>query len=87
MFPIIRPLKKQQIIIAAIRKPNLVSLENCPLLNRINPAALISDALYSLVVYPSYTRFFTNIAGLLLLSALFCLGGLALVRRKKYASL
>ena len=58
-----------------------------PLLNRINPAALISDALYSLVVYPSYTRFFTNIAGLLLLSALFCLGGLALVRRKKYASL
>ena len=59
----------------------------CPLLNRINPAALISDALYSLVVYPSYTRFFTNIAGLLLLSALFCLGGLALVRRKKYASL
>ena len=59
----------------------------CPLLNRINPAALISDALYSLVVYPSYTRFFTNLAGLLLLSALFCLGGLALVRRKKYASL
>ena len=58
----------------------------CPLLNRINPAALISDALYSLVV-PVLHTVFTNIAGLLLLSALFCLGGLALVRRKKYASL
>lgn len=59
----------------------------CPLINRINPAALISDAFYSLTVYPSHERFFSNIAGLLLISALFCLGGFALVRRKKYASL
>lgn len=59
----------------------------CPLINRINPAALISDAFYSLTVYPSHERFFSNIAGLLLISAVFCLGGFALVRRKKYASL
>lgn len=59
----------------------------CPLINRINPAALISDALYSLIIYPSHTRFFSNVAGLLLLSALFCLCGFTMVRRKKYASL
>lgn len=61
--------------------------KTCPLINRINPAALISDALYSLIIYPSHTRFFSNIAGLLLLSALFCLCGFTMVRRKKYASL
>ena len=59
----------------------------CPALNRINPAALISDALYALVVYPSHERYFTNIVTLTILSALFCLGGFFLVRRKKYASL
>lgn len=58
----------------------------CPLLNRINPSALISDALYSLAIYPSYERFYTNIASLLLISALLCVGGFAIVRRKKYAS-
>ena len=59
----------------------------CPLLNRINPAALISDALYALAVYPSPDRYFKNIAGLLTISALFCLGGIALTRRKKYAGI
>ncbi|MCI5874310.1 MAG: ABC transporter permease [Clostridiales bacterium] len=58
----------------------------CPLVNRINPSALISDALYALVIYPSQERFFINIASLLAISAVFCLGGIALVRRKKYAS-
>lgn len=59
----------------------------CPLLNRINPSALISDALYALTVYPSHERFFSNLAGILGVSALFALGGFLLVRRKKYASL
>ncbi len=59
----------------------------CPLLNRINPAALISDALYALVVYPSGERFFMNLAGLLALSAVFFLAGFVFVRRKKYAAL
>ena len=59
----------------------------CPLINHINPSALIADALYSLAIYPSHERFFTNIASLLVISALFCLGGFAMVRRRKYASL
>lgn len=59
----------------------------CPLLNRINPSALISDALYSLAVYPSHERFFSNIVGLLGVTVLFAFGGFLMVRRKKYASL
>ncbi len=60
--------------------------EICPFINRINPAALISDALYALVIYPSMERFFINIASLLAISATLCLSGFALIRRKKYAS-
>lgn len=59
----------------------------CPFINRINPSALISDALYALIIYPSQDRFFVNIASLLAISAIFCLSGFALVRRKKYASI
>lgn len=59
----------------------------CPFFNKINPAALISDSFYALVIYPSHERYFTNIVSLLLLSALFSFGGFILVRRKKYASL
>ncbi len=61
--------------------------EICPLINRINPAALISDALYALIIYPSGERFFVNIASLFTISAVFCFGGLILMRRKKYASI
>lgn len=61
--------------------------EICPLVNRINPAALIADALYALVIYPSNERFFVNITSLLTISAVLCLSGFALIRRKKYASI
>lgn len=61
--------------------------ETFPLLNYINPSALISDAFYALAIYPSHERFFLNIAGLVGISFLFSLGGFLLVRRKKYASL
>lgn len=65
-----------------------IIVENiCPLINRINPAALISDSLYASVIYPSNERFFVNIASLLIISAVFCLGGFALERRKKYANI
>lgn len=59
----------------------------CPFFNKINPAALISDSFYALVIYPSHERYFTNLVSLLLLSSLFSFGGFILVRRKKYASL
>ena len=61
--------------------------QHCPFINRINPAALISDSLYALVIYPSHERYFTNVLTLIILSLLFSFGGFLLVRRKKYASL
>lgn len=65
-----------------------ILIENTyPFLNRINPAALIADALYAVVIYPSKERFFTNIASLLLLSSILCFSGFVMTRRKKYASI
>lgn len=58
-----------------------------PFINRINPAALISDSFYALSVYKSYTRYYQNIGSLLLISAIFCLFGILIVRRERYASL
>ena len=58
-----------------------------PFFNRINPAALISDSFYSLAVYESHSRYMQNIGTLFLLSAVFFLVGVALVRRERYASL
>lgn len=59
----------------------------CPWFNHLNPAALITDSFYSLTVYQSHTRFFENILILFILSAICCLGGVLIVRRKKYAAL
>lgn len=58
-----------------------------PIVNRINPAALISDCFYSLTIYSSSERYWQNIISLLIMSAVLCLGGFLLVRRDKYASL
>lgn len=58
-----------------------------PFVNRINPAALMSDCFYSLAIYDSMERYTRNILTLLLLSFIFCLGGFLFTRRKKYASL
>lgn len=65
----------------------IIVQENCPIFNRINPAALISDCFYSLSVYNTYDRYITNLISLLILGAIFCIGGFLFTRRKKYASL
>lgn len=59
----------------------------CPILNRINPAVLISDSFYSLSVYNTYDRYTKNIITLTIMIIVFTLGGFLLTRRKKYASL
>lgn len=59
----------------------------CPWLNRINPAALITDSFYALTVYQSHERYFTNSISLIIISAVFGLLGILMVRREKYAAL
>lgn len=59
----------------------------CPIINRINPAALISDCFYALATFSTFDRYIQDILTLTLLMILFISGGFFFTRRKKYASL
>lgn len=59
----------------------------CPIINRINPSALITDTFYSLAIYDSLDRYIRNIVTLTLFSVLFTIGGFLITRRKKYADI
>lgn len=65
----------------------MVVEKHVPILNRINPAALISDSFYSLNNYDSLTRYTGNILTLLLMTVLFLVISILVTRRKTYASL
>lgn len=58
-----------------------------PILNRLNPAALISDAFYSLNVYDSYNRYFVDIALLVAIMVVLLTISVQILRRNTYASL
>ncbi len=58
-----------------------------PVLSYINPAALISDAFYSLYIFDNHNRFFLNISLLCVFSAVMCLISYLRLRSEKYASI
>jgi len=58
-----------------------------PAINRINPAALLTDAFYCLSVYDNYSRYTRNIISLIIISAIFCTVSILVLRRKRYASI
>lgn len=58
-----------------------------PIINDINPAALITDSFYALNIYETNERFFGNIICLGTGIVLFTLVSYAMVRRSRYASL
>ena len=65
-----------------------IIVENtCPVINRISPAALISRAFYTLGIQDNLNQYYQCILTLIGISALFCLGGFLLTRRKRYASI
>lgn len=61
--------------------PNIIE-QHVPIINRINPAALLSDSFYSLDVYRGYERFEENLAAMLIIAAVLCLGSYGILRRK-----
>jgi ABC-2 type transport system permease protein len=61
--------------------------QKMPIINRINPAALIVDSFYSLSIYDTYSRYIQNILSLLIVAALLCIGSYFAVRRERYASI
>jgi ABC-2 type transport system permease protein len=58
-----------------------------PIINRINPAALIVDAFYSLNIYDTYERYTKNMLSMLVIAALLCVGSFLVIRRERYASI
>ncbi len=61
--------------------------ENIPILGKINPVAVTTDAIYSLYYYESTARFYDDIILLILISLAFLLGSLFFMRGKEYESL
>lgn len=59
----------------------------CPLLNRINPAAVISDAFYCLSVYDDPVRYGKDIMILGIMAAVCMMGAFLTVRRERYDSI
>ena len=65
----------------------IVVEEHCPFINKINPAALISDSFYSLANYNDLGRYYQDIGTLFILTIIFTISSFLLTRRKKYASI
>ena len=61
--------------------------ENCPIINVVNPASIISDLFYCLSIYDDYSRYIERAVLLLIMSVVFAAGGFLMTRRKKYASI
>lgn len=65
---------------------NIIEL-HCPIINRVNPAAVLSDAFYCMSVYNDAHRFARSIGILAVMSALFLLIAYLGIRRERYDSI
>ena len=85
MFAVVMPL----CFLSGLMMGNMrmVVEKYAPFVNRINPAALISDSFYALNNYDTLTRYTGNILTLLLMTVLFLIISILVTRRKTYASL
>ncbi len=61
--------------------------QNCPIINRINPAAVLSDTFYCMGVFDDAERFTRNLMILGLMSVLFIGIAFIAVRRERYDSI
>lgn len=59
----------------------------CPIINKLNPCALITDMFYSLAIYDTLDRYLQNLITLLIISVILSIGGFLMTRRKKYANI
>lgn len=58
-----------------------------PIINRINPAALITDSFYALNTFDNYERFTRNMLILVLITAALLTRAIFMIRRNRYASI
>lgn len=61
--------------------------KHLPLLNKLNPAAMITDGFYSLYYYDTYERYIVNISSLLIFSAVMVIISWGGLRRQQYDSI
>ena len=61
--------------------------KNMPVINRINPAALISDAFYCINVYDDMSRYYRNLFTLAVMSIILVAVSFLLIRRESYDSI
>ena len=61
--------------------------KNAPLINRINPAALISDAMYCINVYDAPERYAQDMLILAVMSVILIAGTFLIIRRERYVSI
>lgn len=61
--------------------------KNAPIINRINPAALISDAFYCINVYDDMGRYYRNVITLAIMSLVLVTASFLLIRRESYDSI
>ena len=61
--------------------------KNVPWVNKLNPAAMITDGFYALYAYHSFSRFWWNVASLCLFSAVLIILSACVLRRQKYDSI
>ncbi len=59
----------------------------CPIVNRLNPAALISDAFYSISIYENPARYGRSLIILAVFTAVLVLASFGKLRRERYDSL
>ena len=61
--------------------------KNVPIINKINPASMITDGFYSLYYYDTLDRYFFNIASLLVFALIMITISYFSLRRQKYDSI
>lgn len=61
--------------------------KNIPIVNKLNPVNMITDGFYSLYYYDTFDRFYGNVIGLFLFSAIFIGISIWSLRRQKYDSI
>ena len=61
--------------------------KNVPIVNKLNPASMITDGFYSLYYYDTLDRYFTNVFGLLIFAFILIAISIFSLRRQKYDSI
>lgn len=61
--------------------------KNIPIVNKLNPASMITDGFYSLYYYDTLDRYFFNIASLLVFAFIMIAISYFSLRRQKYDSI